>query len=121
MANCVVWIDLPVPDLDRAIAFYSSVLGTQLGKMEYPGMSLGFLPGQESGGVSGCLYVSDKVKPSADGPLVYLNCDGRLDDAEAAVVPAGGTVLEGKHQIGPHGFRVLILDTEGNRMALHSP
>ena len=24
------------------------------------------------------------------------------------------------HSIGPHGFRALILDSEGNRVALHS-
>ena len=120
MANCVVWIDVPVLDLDRALAFYSAVLGTELGRMDAPGMSLGFLPGQENGGVSGCLFVAEKVKPSADGPLVYLNCEGRLDEAEASVAAAGGSVLEPKHPIGPHGFRVVILDSEGNRLALHS-
>ena len=45
---------------------------------------------------------------------------GRLDEAEALVAPSGGTVLEPKHAIGPHGFRTIIRDTEGNRMALHS-
>ena len=120
MANCVVWIDLPVLDLNRAIAFYSAVLGEQLGKMESPEMSLGFFPGQESGGVSGCLFVADTTKPSDQGPLVYFNCDGRLDEAEAAVSAAGGTVLIPKHEIGPHGSRVVVLDTEGNRIALHS-
>ena len=120
MANCVVWIDIPVLNLDRAISFYSAVLGTQLGRMDYPGMSLGFLPGQESGGVSGCLFESETIKPSDQGPLVYLDCTGRLSEAEIAVEPAGGKVLQSKHAIGPHGFRVVILDSEGNRVALHS-
>jgi len=25
-----------------------------------------------------------------------------------------------KHPIGPYGFRVIVLDSEGNRIALHS-
>jgi len=49
-----------------------------------------------------------------------MNCDGRLDDAISAVEPNGGKLLEPKHQIGPHGFRALIRDSEGNRVALHS-
>jgi hypothetical protein len=28
--------------------------------------------------------------------------------------------LEPKHSIGPHGFRAIVLDSEGNRIALHS-
>jgi len=120
MANSVVWVDIPVLDLDRALAFYSAVLGTELGRMDSPELSLGFLPGGDGSGVSGCLFVADKVKPSNQGVLVYLNGEGRLDEAEAAIVPAGGTVLEPKHAIGPHGYRVVFIDSEGNRMAIHS-
>ena len=43
-----------------------------------------------------------------------------MDEAEAAIGPAGGTVLIPKEKIGPHGYRVVFLDTEGNRLALHS-
>jgi len=121
MANSVVWVDIPVLDLDRALAFYSAVLGEQLGKADMDGFSLGFLPGQDgSGAVSGCLFVAQEIKPSTEGVLVYLNCQGRLEEAEAAIEPNGGKVLESKHQIGPHGYRVVMVDTEGNRMALHS-
>ena len=70
--------------------------------------------------VSGCLFVNEGERPSATGALVYLNAEGRLDDAVAAVEPNGGKVLQAKHSIGPHGFRALILDSEGNRIALHS-
>jgi hypothetical protein len=52
--------------------------------------------------------------------LIYLNCDGRLDAAIAAVEANGGKVLKPKHPIGPYGFRAVILDSEGNRLALHS-
>ena len=119
MSNQIVWCDIPVVDLDRAIAFYSAVLGQTVSKQEYPGMTIGLLPGAESA-VSGCLHTSEEVKPSANGPLIYLNCDGRLDAAEAIVEPKGGKVLKPKQPIGPYGFRTVILDSEGNRIALHS-
>ena len=119
MANSVVWLDIPVLDLDRAIKFYSAVLGAPVKKEEFSGMALGIL--QHSGNdVGGCLVKTEKEKPSASGPLVYLNAQGRLDQAITAVTANGGSVLQPKHQIGPHGFRAVVLDSEGNRVALHS-
>lgn len=119
MANQVVWVDIPVSDLDRAVRFYSAVLGSEVRKQEYPGMSIGLLPGSESD-VSGCLCIMDGERPSDRGPLVYLSAQGRLEQAVAAVEPNGGRVLQPKHAIGPHGFRAVIHDSEGNRVALHS-
>ena len=119
MANQVVWVDIPVVDLDRAVRFYSAVLGNAVRKQEYPGMSIGLLPGDDND-VSGCLFTKSDDGPSDCGVLVYLNAQGRLDEAVAAVESNGGKVLQPKHQIGPHGFRAVILDSEGNRLALHS-
>jgi hypothetical protein len=82
-------------------------------------MSIGLLPGYDQD-VSGCLHCSETDKPSDHGPLLYLNCQGRLDEAVAAVSAGGGKVLMPKHPIGPHGFRAVVMDTEGNRIALHS-
>ena len=119
MANQIVWVDIPVLDLDRAIRFYSAVLGGEVLRQEYPGMAIGLLPGYDSD-VSGCLFIKNDEPPTATGPLVYLNAQGRLDEAVATVEPNGGTVLQPPHPIGPHGFRAVILDSEGNRVALHS-
>ena len=119
MANQVVWVDIPVLDLDRAIRFYSAVLGSPVQKQEYPGMAIGLLPDSDSD-VSGCLFTKDGELPSDRGPLIYLNAQGRLDAAVAAVESSGGKVVAPPHPIGPHGFRSIILDSEGNRIALHS-
>jgi predicted enzyme related to lactoylglutathione lyase len=124
MANQVVWFDMPVNDLDRAIRFYSAVLGVALKKEQFSGMSGATLP-HEGKDVSGSLVEcvgarADGNAPSRNGPLLYFSCQGRLDQAIAAVVPAGGTVLHAKHSIGPYGFRAILLDSEGNRIALHS-
>jgi predicted enzyme related to lactoylglutathione lyase len=118
MGNSVVWVDIPVADLDRAIRFYGAVLGQAVAKHEFPGGKMGVLP--HEGGVGGCLVQMRDGRPSANGPLIYLNCEGRLDQAQAIVETNGGKVLEAKHSIGQHGFRAVVLDTEGNRVALHS-
>ncbi|HEY1660900.1 MAG TPA: VOC family protein [Verrucomicrobiae bacterium] len=118
MPNQIVWCDIPVKDLDRAIKFYSAALGQAVSKEAFGEMKFGLLPDAHTG-VSGCLVLGD-AKPSTDGPLIYLNCKDRLDDAIGTVEKNGGKVLQPKHQIGPHGFRAVILDSEGNRIALHS-
>jgi predicted enzyme related to lactoylglutathione lyase len=121
VANQIVWVDIPVVDLDRAVKFYSAVLGSPVQKQEYPGMTIGLLPGFDAeNAVSGCLFTGHDGQPSDKGILVYLNAQGRLDEAITAVEPNGGKVLQPKHQIGPHGFRAVIHDSEGNRIALHS-
>jgi predicted enzyme related to lactoylglutathione lyase len=119
MPNRIVWVDIPVLKLERAIRFYSAILGVQVEKQEYPGMAIGSFPHRD-GEAAGCLFLSETVKPSAEGPLVYLNMHGRIDEAIEAVEPSGGKVLQPKESIGPFGFRATILDTEGNRIAFHS-
>ena len=122
--NTLCWTDIPVSNMDRAVKFYSAVLGKEVSKMSEQGFEYGLLPHEEQN-ASGCLCVSaDSVgnenKPSQTGPLIYLSVEGRLDDAVNKVSGNGGKVLEAKQQIGPHGFRSLIVDSEGNRIALHS-
>ncbi|MCK9192588.1 MAG: VOC family protein [Nevskia sp.] len=121
MSNRIVWVDIPVGDLDRAIAFYSAVVGDRVTKEGGPGFSFGLLP-HDGGEVGGCLYLPQEADnaPSKIGPLVYLNVDGRLDDAIQAVLSGNGRLLQAKHSIGPHGWRAVVLDSEGNRVALHS-
>lgn len=119
MDNTFCWIDIPVLNLDRAIEFYSHILKQPVKKVEEHGMTFGLLPHTENN-VSGCLCVMDNRKPSQDGPLVYLNVEGRIDDAVEQAQQHGGSVLSKKQQIGPYGHRALIVDTEGNGVALYS-
>ena len=121
MSNTFVWVDIPVVNLDRAIKFYSAVVGEPVNKIGGPGFNFGLF---KHGGndVGGCLIDAEEegLAPSMTGPLVYLDASGRLDAAVAAAEQGGGKVLMAKHSIAPNGFRAIIVDSEGNRVALHS-
>jgi predicted enzyme related to lactoylglutathione lyase len=116
MPNRVVWFDIPAVDLDRASKFYAAVLGCQV-TQDQPGVAAIEHAGSD---VSGCIYVDEQDKPAATGALLYFNCNGRLDAAIAQVEALGGKILKSKHTIGPYGQRAIVLDSEGNRIALHS-
>jgi predicted enzyme related to lactoylglutathione lyase len=116
----VVWFDIPVRDIDRAVRFYSAVLGISLKKEQAgPGAAVAALPHAE-GAIGGSLVQNMDAKPSESGPLLYLNANGRLDEALMAVEKHGGKILAEKHSIAPFGFRAVVVDCEGNRIALHS-
>lgn len=117
--NTFCWIDIPVLDLDRAIDFYAKILDEEVQKISEHGFEFGLLPHVENN-VSGCLSVIEGRHPSQDGPLVYLNLEGRIDEAVQAVKQYGAKVLHEKQQIGPYGHRAIVLDSEGNAIALYS-
>ena len=121
MANPIVWVDIPVKNLNRAMRFYSAVLDLTLKKEEFTTLSIGLVP-QDQGEVGVCLfpYSEDDHQPSMHGPLVYLNCEGRLAEALEEVDTHGGRILKGRHSIGGMGWRAIVVDPEGNRIALHS-
>ena len=123
-ADTLCWTDIPVTNLDRAIKFYSAILGKEVRKMSETGFEYGLLPHEEQN-ASGCLCVGgdsvgNKNEPSETGPLIYLSVEGRLNEAVKAARVNGGKVLQERQQIGPHGVRAIVVDSEGNRIALHS-
>jgi uncharacterized protein len=120
VGNQVVWFDMPVQNLDRAMRFYSAVLKTPCEKQEMPGMSFAVISHPDKDDVSGCLTPVGEPAAPQQGVLLYFNCQGRLDEAIAAVETNGGKILQPRNQIGPYGFRAVVLDSEGNRIALHS-
>ncbi len=116
MANHIAWFDLRVADLERATKFYSGVLDVEITE-EFPGVAV-FAHGP--GDVTGCLFKNDKHAPSKDGVLLYFDVSGRLEAAADSVEQNGGTIEQPPHEIGSFGRRVVAIDSEGNRIALHS-
>lgn len=116
--NRAVWFDIPVADLDRAAAFYRGVLGVGVQREQFNDFAFCVIEHHDGNG--GCLVPKAGEIRSDGGILLYLNVDGRMRDALGRVESLGGKVLEPAHAIGPHGWRAIILDSEGNRLALHS-
>lgn len=125
MANVVNWFDIPVSNLDRARAFYGTVLGTEL----TPPMGLGIEGSDEDGvqaifpardGVGGALVQSAHYRPSQEGSIVYLNGGEDLSVPLGKVESAGGKIVVEKMSIGENGFIAFFQDTEGNKVGLHS-
>lgn len=116
--NRAVWFDIPVADMERAAEFYSAVLNLKIHKQEFDGVS--FCVFDQENGNSGSLVPNETEISSNAGVLIYLNVHGRIRDAVSQVEKHGGKVLQRIHSIGSHGFRAVVLDSEGNRIALHS-
>ena len=115
--NRAVWFDIPVAELKRAAEFYSAVLAVKVEIFMEAGFSFAVL--EHSDGNGGCL-VPNPADISDKGVMLYLNVNGRIQDAVAKVNLHGGKVLQAVHAIGPHGFRAVVIDSEGNRVVLHS-
>jgi predicted enzyme related to lactoylglutathione lyase len=121
MSNALNWFEIPVTDLARAKRFYGSLLQADLREETMNGTSMAILPYQQ-GGVGGALVVGPQFVPSTQGAVVYLNAGEDLDGALARVEAGGGKVVLGKTQLPKDiGSIAHFLDTEGNRVALHSP
>lgn len=116
MANKIIWFDIPVTDLARAVQFYTNVLDMKI-EEDFPGVAVFAHEGDE---VAGCLFTSENAQPSAGGVLIYFNVNGRLQEAADAVEKFGGKIEQPPHEIGSFGQRAVVIDSEGNRIALHS-
>ncbi len=120
--NMVGWFEIPVVDMKRAKTFYDKVFQIEIQIQDFGGTLMGWFPwAEEKPGANGSLIQHESYKPSnTDGVLVYFASEDvqkELDRIEAA----GGRVLKPKTQISPEiGFMALFLDSEGNRIALHS-
>ena len=117
MSNAINWFELPANNFERAVKFYSEVIGAELQPMDHPEMKMAFFPAKDNG-VGGC--VTHGNNPQAEGALVYLNGGNDLADQLARVEQAGGEVVMPKTPIGENGFMAIFKDTEGNRVAFHS-
>ncbi len=120
MANAINWFEIPANNYERAIEFYSTVLGAPLHKQEIIGAKMAFLP-MEGQGVGGAVCCAEGYEPGSSGSLVYLNGGEDLAVPLARVAAAGGEVVVPKTKISDEiGYFAIFMDSEGNKMAFHS-
>jgi uncharacterized protein len=124
MNNAISWFEIPTADIERAATFYETIFNIKLNPLDLPNIKMRMFPLNDMmTQVGGALVKSDGFhKPSAtDGPLVYLNGNPDLQNVLDKVEAAGGKIMVPKTEISPeYGCMAVFIDTEGNRMALHS-
>ena len=122
--NAISWFEIPTIDLDRAQKFYETIFGTSLIPLDLQNIKMRMFPMEDQmSGIGGALcYNKEFYKPSStDGPLIYLNGNPDVQNILDKIEGAGGKVLVPKTQISPeYGHMAVFIDTEGNRIALHS-
>ncbi|MEO6719205.1 MAG: VOC family protein [Ferruginibacter sp.] len=124
MNNAISWFEIPATDLERAQKFYEAIFNISMTPMDLPNIKMRMFPLDDMmNGVGGAVVDSGGFhKPSAsDGPLIYLNGNPDLQKVLDKVEGAGGSIMVPKTEISPeYGFMAVLLDTEGNRIGLHS-
>ena len=121
MKNFVSIFEIPTAEISRAVDFYQTILDIKIERMDIPEMRMGIFP-SEGQTTFGVLIQEKDNKPSADGVTIYLNGGDNLQVVLDKVEKNGGKTLVPKTlHADESGYFALFLDTEGNRMGLHSP
>jgi len=122
--NAISWFEIPATDLERAQKFYETIFGVQMIPLETPNLKMRMFPLHDMmTGVGGALAKAEGFyKPSAtEGALIYLNANPDVQNVLDKIEGAGGRIVVPKTQISPeYGHMAVFIDTEGNRIALHS-
>ncbi|MFZ1787313.1 MAG: VOC family protein [Saprospiraceae bacterium] len=120
MKNLISIVEIPVSDFNRAVTFYQSILGLTIEEVDMEGTQMGILP-SDLGTVNVVLAKGSDYKPTTDGAVLYLNAGDDLQPMLDKVAQSGGEVILPKTEISPEmGYFALFMDTEGNKLGLHS-
>jgi uncharacterized protein len=118
--HAINWFEIPVTNFARAKAFYETLLGITIEPMVMGPTTMGFLS-SDPNAVGGALVHEENAMPSKQGTIVYLNGGEDLAPMLARVAGAGGSIAVPKTEIGnDFGFFAHFIDTEGNKVGLHS-
>jgi uncharacterized protein len=122
--HAISWFEIPATNLERAQKFYETIFGLTLAPMDLPNIRMRMFPVENMmDGIGGAIVDSGGFhRPSAtEGPLIYLNGNPDVQLVLDRVASAGGKILVTKTLISDDiGHMAVFLDTEGNRIAIHS-
>jgi len=115
----VSWFEIPALNFDKAVAFYNTIYNIKMEKMVTGQHSMAIFPSK--GGVGGAVVHGPGSVPGQTGPLIYLNGGEDLEEILSRVPEAGGRIIMPKTLINKEsGYFAIFIDTEGNKLALHS-
>lgn len=113
----VVWTEIPVTDLDKAEAFYTSVFGFDMVRQkDGPNEMVNFSNAMSS--VGGHLYPGTPA--AGNGPTIHLALPDTLEAGIARCEAAGGKIVSPAITIPPGRF-VYATDPDGNSIGLFEP
>ncbi|WP_167881794.1 VOC family protein [Leptospira bouyouniensis] len=113
-------VEIPMTEVVRSITFYEKVFQIKIERMTMEDTELGVFP-SNGNGANIVLTKGKDYKPKSEGVLVYLDGGDDLQPILSLVSLNGGKVLLPKTEISPEmGYFAIFLDTEGNRIGLHS-
>jgi len=114
------YVAIPAEDFERAFKFYSEITNGLIHKNPNVLFPMAYYVDENNNNI-GHLFQLPNFKPSADGAIVYMELAKDLNETLEKILTAGGKVIMPKTLIAPSkGYWALFLDTEGNKLALHS-
>jgi uncharacterized protein len=130
----IVWFEIPVSDLDRAISFYTDILLIKVKRIRLLDQDQGYIA-KGDGSVSGVLVKKESHKPGQGCVLLFYVVD--ITEILDNVIEYKGTVITNKTLLKQKdnsgnvvisgnlidqnvGYYAEILDSEGNRIGLYS-
>lgn len=116
----VGWFEIPVTDMDRAKAFYQTLLGLELHDLTLAnGLQMALFPENEQGGGGALACYPDFYQPGTQGPLLYLQCPDGVGATLERAIDLKARIQVPQSQISEErGYMAVLLDSEGNRIAL---
>ena len=119
LKDFVSWFEIPALNFDKAVAFYDHIYDIKMERVVNATHSMAVFPADK--GVGGAVVYGPGSVPGHTGPLVYLNGGKDLEVILARVPKAGGRIVMPKTLIDKEsGYFAIFIDSEGNKLALHS-
>ncbi len=119
--NYLSIFEIPSIEFSRAIAFYEAILKISITPIDMNETQMGLFPFEDQP-VSGAIVCGPGCVPGESGVLIYLNGGNDLQNVLDDVVAHGGKITLPKTLIdAENGYFATFLDSEGNRLGVHSP
>ncbi len=124
MRNTIYWVEIPAINLDRAKKFYETIFNIEMIPVSMPRGKYCIFPVDPNAlGAGGAIIEGEGYIPSDTGRIVYLDRNEDLDIPLLRIEAAGGKIIHPKIKNGANGefgFIAQFIDSEGNKMGLHS-
>lgn len=115
----ISWFEIPAINFQQSVDFYNHIFKIDMETQFDDNYAMAFFPADK--GIGGAIVTGPNSIPSTTGPLIYLNAGKDLNVVLNRVEEAGGRIVMTKTHINSEsGNFAIFIDSEGNKLALHS-